>query len=54
MFDVALHVGTEHPNLLWLGAASLLSFGAGLGLGLYAGPELADDEPKPVSEPSER
>ena len=46
-----LHVGTEHPNLLWIVAAALLAFVAGLGVNLYrslgdsssTGPRAADD-----------
>jgi len=52
MFDVTLHLGTEHPNLLWLGATALLSFGAGLGLGLFAGAN--DSQPEAVSEPEQQ
>ena len=33
MLDIALHAGTEHPNLLWVLVPSLLSFFAGLGIG---------------------
>ena len=36
MFDVLLHTGTEHPNLVWILVPSLLSFAAGLGLGAYS------------------
>lgn len=36
MYEIPLHIGIEHPNLLWIVVSSLLSFGAGLGLGLYA------------------
>ena len=36
MFDVILHTGTEHPNLVWILVPSLLSFAAGLGLGAYS------------------
>lgn len=32
-----LHLGMEHPNLLWVGGAALLGFGAGLGIGLQSG-----------------
>ncbi|MHC3436793.1 hypothetical protein ACYJ1Y_01545 [Natrialbaceae archaeon A-gly3] len=37
MFDVLLHTGTEHPNLLWIVVPSLLSFLAGVGIGSYSG-----------------
>ncbi|WP_167599410.1 hypothetical protein [Halorussus marinus] len=30
-----LHVGVEHPNLLWVGAAGLVAFVAGLAVNLY-------------------
>lgn len=53
MIDIPLHLGTEHPNLLWLGATALLSFGAGLGLGLYAGTE-TDTSDTAVSEPEKQ
>lgn len=36
MLDVALHTGIEHPNLLWIVVASILSLGTGLFLGLRA------------------
>jgi hypothetical protein len=36
MLDTLLHVGTDHPDLLWLGVAGLLTFGAGLGIGLFS------------------
>jgi len=29
MLDTPLHIGIEHPNLLWVVAASFLSFLAG-------------------------
>ena len=30
-----LHVGLEHPNLLWIVATGLLAFVVGLGVNLY-------------------
>jgi len=30
-----LHVGLGHPNLLWIAAAGLLAFVAGLAVNLY-------------------
>jgi len=36
MLDTPLHVGIEHPNLLWVVAASFLSFLAGTLAGTYA------------------
>ena len=33
MLDIALHAGTEHPNLVWILVPSFLSFVAGLGIG---------------------
>jgi hypothetical protein len=46
MLDTLLHVGTDHPDLLWLGVAGLLTFGAGLGIGLFSrrGNDTADDD----------
>lgn len=35
MYDLVLHTGLEHPNLLWIVVASSLSFLAGLGVGGY-------------------
>lgn len=37
MLDVVLHTGTTHPELDWIVASSILTFAAGLGLGLSAG-----------------
>jgi len=34
MLETVMHIGTEHPNLLWLAGAALLTFAAGLGIGL--------------------
>lgn len=31
-----LHVGTEHPDALWIAAVGIATFGAGLGAGLLA------------------
>jgi hypothetical protein len=36
MFETALHIGTEHPNLLWLFVAGMLCFGGGLAVGLVS------------------
>ncbi|WP_254762593.1 hypothetical protein [Natrinema marinum] len=36
MEEIALHTGTEHPNLLWILGPALLTFVAGLGLGAAA------------------
>ncbi|AGB30134.1 hypothetical protein NP511_11235 [Natrinema thermotolerans] len=36
MEDVVLHTGTEHPDLLWIVVPALLSFVAGLAIGLFA------------------
>lgn len=33
--DVILHTGVEHPNLLWIIAAAVISFAAGTGFGAY-------------------
>lgn len=32
---VPVHIGVEHPNVLWLVVVALLAFGAGLGVNLY-------------------
>lgn len=32
---VPLHLGFEHPNLVWLGITALLAFVAGLVVNLY-------------------
>ena len=34
MFDSVLHIGIEHPSVLWILVSSLLSFITGLGLGI--------------------
>ena len=36
MQDLVLHVGTEHPNLVWVLVPSLLTFIAGLGIGTFS------------------
>ncbi|QRV16420.1 hypothetical protein [Haloterrigena salifodinae] len=36
MLDIALHTGTEHPDLLWILVPSLLTFISGLGLSAYS------------------
>ena len=36
MLDIALHTGSEHPDLLWILVPSLLTFVAGLGLSAYS------------------
>lgn len=36
MFDTVLHIGLEHPSVLWILLPSLLSFLTGLGFGLYS------------------
>lgn len=54
MFETALHLGTEHPSLLLLGASSLLTFGAGAALGLYARAKPTDRTAESVSEPTEQ
>lgn len=36
MMDVLLHTGTEHPETSWILFTAVLSFLAGLGVGLYA------------------
>lgn len=35
MYEILLHVGIEHPNLLWVLVPSLLAFAAGVGVGMY-------------------
>ena len=37
MFESTLHAGTEHPDLSLLVLSSLVSFAAGLGVGVYSG-----------------
>lgn len=37
MFEVPLHVGIEHPSVLWFLVVSLLSFVTGLGIGIRSG-----------------
>ena len=32
MLDTVLHIGIEHPNVLWILMSSLLSFITGVGL----------------------
>lgn len=33
MFEIPLHTGTQHPDLVWILVPTILSFVAGLGLG---------------------
>lgn len=54
MIETTLHLGTEHPSLLLLGASSLLTFAAGAGLGLYARLKSTDAPAESVSEPTEQ
>lgn len=35
MLDIVLHAGAEHPSLLWIIIPSILTFLAGLGVGVY-------------------
>lgn len=32
---IPLHLGIDHPNLVWIGIAAVLSFIAGMGVNLY-------------------
>lgn len=54
MFETALHIGAEHPSLLLIAGSSLLTFGAGAGLGLYARMKSPDRTAESVSEPTEQ
>lgn len=36
MLETVLHTGTTHPELDWIVVSSVLTFAAGLGLGLFA------------------
>ena len=45
MYDIVMHVGTEHPNLLWVAVPSILSFAAGLGIGLFARRDTTSETP---------
>lgn len=35
MLELPLHAGTEHANLTWLVLSGILTFAAGLGIGIY-------------------
>jgi len=53
MFTAPLHAGTEHPDLLWIVLASLLTLAAGLGIGMFSDRVrsllgIGDDEEQPV------
>jgi len=52
MFEVVLHTGTEHPNLLWIVAASLLSFAGGVGVGMFTRTSRESDDSTTTSEGS--
>ncbi|WP_336325462.1 hypothetical protein [Halovenus sp. HT40] len=45
MLDATLHTGIEHPNLLWIGLSSLLSFGAGVAVERYRDDSTYSTEP---------
>lgn len=45
MLDVALHTGIGHPNLLWIGISSLMSFGVGVAVGAYTDESTPEPEP---------
>lgn len=51
MYDFVLHLGIEHPNLLWIVVAGLITFGLGLGLGLYTRLDRGRAESDEVSNP---
>jgi hypothetical protein len=36
---VPIHLGLEHPNLVWLVVVAVIAFAAGLGLSLYRSAE---------------
>jgi hypothetical protein len=36
MLETVLHVGHEHPNLLWVLVPSYVAFLAGIGVGVYS------------------
>ncbi|UPV74945.1 hypothetical protein M0R89_02500 [Halorussus limi] len=38
-----LHLGFEHPNVLWIAATGLLAFVVGLVVNLYRSPDDAPD-----------
>lgn len=35
MLEIALHTGTEHPDLVWIAVASALSFAGGVSVERY-------------------
>ena len=37
MLEIALHTGTEHPELLWIALSSFLTFVSGMALGARSG-----------------
>jgi len=53
MLELPLHAGTEHANLFWIAIPSLLSFAAGLGLGLSQNNRTTETQPESVSEPEQ-
>lgn len=54
MFETALHLGTGHPSLLFLGVSGLLTFVAGAAVGLYARVKSTDATGESVSELTEQ
>ena len=36
MLEIALHTGTEHPNLVWILIPAMLTFIVGIGIGHYS------------------
>jgi hypothetical protein len=35
MFELPLHAGTEHADLTWIVLSGILTFLAGIGIGMY-------------------
>ncbi|QSW97854.1 hypothetical protein [Haloterrigena alkaliphila] len=50
MLDIALHTGTDHPDLLWILVPSFLSFVAGLTALAYS--DRIREWMRPESEPT--
>ena len=43
--DALLHAGVEHPNLVWVGIAGVVSFAIGTGFGAFVlEPKLETDD----------
>ncbi|WP_170094331.1 hypothetical protein [Halomicrobium mukohataei] len=48
--SVPLHIGLEHPNLIWIVATAIISFAVGTGFGAFKLQPKLQDDTEPNSE----